>query len=184
MSYNSTIISKKKRCRTCNSLTYIFSKNECRQCATISSTQRRIEKFEAEEGLEDESLANLVSDLDLVFSRYIRLKNADINGISECYTCGKREHYTLQQCGHYISRASMATRFLEQNTRCQCKNCNEFKSGNIEEYTKRLEAEQSGITEWLGEQSRQVFKWSREELKGMISDYRFKLKLTESKIKK
>lgn len=184
MSYNSTILSKKKRCKTCNSLTYIFSKGECRQCATISSTQRRIEKFEAEEGLEDESIANLVSDLDLVFSRYIRLKNADINGISECYTCGKREEYTKQQCGHYISRSSMATRFLEQNCRVQCKSCNEYKSGNIDEYTKRLEAEQFGITEWLGEQSRQVFKFSREELKGLLNNYRFKLKLMENKIKK
>jgi hypothetical protein len=184
MAYNSTIISKKKRCKTCNNFDYIFSKGECKQCATVSSTQRRVDKFEASEGIEDESLQNLIDDLDLVFSRYIRLRDADINGISECYTCGKREEYTKQQCGHYISRASMATRFLEQNVRVQCKTCNEIKSGNIDEYKKRLESEQFGITEWLAEQSRQVFKFSREELKGMISNYRFKLKLMESKVKK
>ena len=112
------------------------------------------------------------------------MRDSDIHGISQCYTCGKREEYIKQQCGHYISRSSMATRFLEQNVRVQCKTCNEIKSGNIDEYKKRLENEQFGITEWLAEQSRQVFKFNREELKGMISNYRFKLKLMENKVKK
>jgi hypothetical protein len=54
--------------------------------------------------------------------------------------------------------------------------------GNIEEYTKRLNEEQPGLPEQLREESREIYKYSREELKQLLIDYRAKLKLVESKL--
>jgi hypothetical protein len=181
---NSTIINKKKRCLNCGKIDYHFSKKMCKQCATISSTSKRVEKYELEQGNEsDESLQNLINDLDAVFSRYIRIKYSDNDGNSECFTCCKKEHYTTLQCGHFIPRANLGTRFLQQNCRPQCKTCNEYKDGNIEEYTIRLEKENNGITDWLAEQSRQVYKPTRDEIKQMLFEYRHKLNLVKTKLK-
>jgi hypothetical protein len=181
---NSTIINKKKRCVNCGKIDYWFSKKMCKQCALVYNTQNRLEKHERENGLQDDSLGNLIEDLDLVFSRYIRLKYSDSNGYCECFTCGKRELYTQLQCGHYIPRANLMTRFLEQNCRPQCKNCNEYKSGNLEEYSIRLENEQGGILDWLVEQARQIYKPTRDEIKQLLSQYRNKLIIVSKKLNK
>jgi len=53
---NSTIIVKKKRCIRCGNIDYHFSKKMCKQCATIESTQKRMEEFEDD----GESFQNLV----------------------------------------------------------------------------------------------------------------------------
>ena len=67
---NSTIIVKKKRCINCGNIDYHFSKKMCKQCATIASTQKRMEEFEDD----SESFNNLVQDLDHVFSQYFLVK--------------------------------------------------------------------------------------------------------------
>ena len=179
---NSTIINKKKRCVNCGSMDYWFSKKMCKSCAVVTSTKNRILRYENEQNTDDESFRNLIDDLDYVFSRYIRLKHSDNSGNCECYTCGKTQHYTILQCGHYIPRANLMTRFLEHNCRPQCKECNEYKSGNLEEYSKRLENEQSGIVDWLVEQSRQIHKPSRDEMKHLLNEYRNKLNIIIKKI--
>jgi len=50
----STIINKKKICISCGTLDYHFSKKMCKQCATVKSTSKRVEKYEEEQ--HDESL--------------------------------------------------------------------------------------------------------------------------------
>ena len=104
---NSTIIVKKKRCVNCGKIDYHFSKKMCKQCATVYSTQKRLEQFEDD----TESFQNLVQDLDHVFSQYIRCKYADKNGMVECYTSGKKYHWKEIQCGHFIPRANLGTRW-------------------------------------------------------------------------
>ena len=81
---NSTIIVKKKRCVNCGNIDYHFSKKMCKQCATIHSTQKRMEEFEDDSA----SFQNLVSDLDHVFSQYLRNKYSYKTGVVEFYTCG------------------------------------------------------------------------------------------------
>ena len=46
MAYNSTIITKKKRCVNCGNIDYWFSKKMCKQCDTVHSTQKRMEQFD------------------------------------------------------------------------------------------------------------------------------------------
>lgn len=179
MSYNSTIITKKKICVTCGRKDYIFSKGNCKQCSTIYSTQKRVAKHEQDE--KDLSLNYLIEDLDIVFSQYIRCKYADKNGMVECYTSGTKHHWTKIQNGHYISRSSLATRWLEDNCRPQSKYDNCRLNGNIEVFAKNLEKDKPGITDYLLEQSRQITKPTREELKSLIVEYRSKLELAKKK---
>ena len=76
---------------------------------------------------------NYKKELDEVFAEYIRLR--DSNGDTfRCISCGQVKPMSQCQCGHYISRAHMATRFDEKNSNGQCISCNIFKSGNVVEY--------------------------------------------------
>ncbi len=180
MAYNSTIINKKKKL-SCGCFDYNFSKNRCRTHATIQDTQKRIDAYE--ETVSDESLSNLIDDLDAIFSRYIRLKYADAKGNVECFCCGKKRPIAEMQNGHFIHRTDFGTRFLESNCRPQCPLCNSKHNDDTSVFAGKLEAEQKGITEWLLEQSREVVKPTRDELKGLIINYRHKVKILEKKIK-
>jgi ribosomal protein L37E len=174
---NSTIIVKKKRCVNCGNIDYHFSKKMCKQCATIHSTQKRMEEFEDD----SESFQNLVQDLDAVFSQYIRCKYADKEGMVECFTSGKKYHWTKIHNGHFIPRTNLATRWLEHNCRPQSEHDNCFLSGNLEVYSKKLEQESPGIVEFLQTIARQVEKPTKDELKSLIIEYRSKLNQVKKK---
>jgi hypothetical protein len=162
---------KEKICVSCGKPCYWFSKKRCQSCATIESVR------ETEEAEAVEDLGTLIEELDDVFSKYIRLKNSDANGICGCFTCANRVRWQEIQCGHYISRKCMFLRWDERNTAPQCSNCNCNKNGNLAIYGQRLELASPNITEILLEESRIVHKWSREELRSMITDYSKRIKL-------
>ncbi len=78
------------------------------------------------------SLSKYKKALDAVFSKYIRAKYG-----TTCYTC-KATGKTLQ-CGHFVSRQYLATRWDEDNCRPQCVGCNIWGKGkplDFEEYLK------------------------------------------------
>ncbi len=178
--FNSTIKLKEKICVRCGNKCIWFSKKRCKDCA-------RIEDAMVEDSIEDEkdeSFMNLVDDLDFVFSRYIRLLHSDEKGIADCYTSGVKKRWQELQCGHFVSRGNYATRWLVDNCRPQTEFENCHLHGNLEVFRKKLNEEKPGLAEWLEEQGRQVCKPSRDELKQLISEYRFKVKLLEAKIKK
>lgn len=177
---NSTIIPK-KRTLACGCFDFAFSKNMCKAHATIRDTNKRIAKHEEAE--EDLSIQYLVQDLDAIFSQYIRLKYCDQKGMAVCFTSGKVMRWQELQCGHYISRSHYATRWLPENCRCQTEYDNCHLSGNLEVFRTNLEKENPGITEWLQEQARQVYKPTREELKSLIAEYRHKVSVLKTKIK-
>lgn len=184
MGRNSTIINKKKRL-LCGCYDFNFSKGRCKQHATIEDTNKRVEKYEAEQlgrNDEEESRTNLIEDLDAVVSRYIRLKYANEAGLVSCYTCGTVKHFTKMQCAHYIGRAAMATRFLESNLRCCCPYCNENLNGNLEVYRENLNKELDGLADWLQEQAREITKPTKYDLRELLISYRHKLKFVESKL--
>ena len=125
---------------------------------------------------------SLINDLDYVFSRYIRIRESDARGICACYTCGKRDHWTKLQNGHYIKRAETLLRWDSRNARPQCVECNCNKNGNIEVYTETLNIEHPGLPDQLKEESREVNKFGRDELKQLLIDYRAKLKIVQQKL--
>jgi hypothetical protein len=66
---------------------------------------------------------------DTWFSLYIRIRQTDYQGYGKCITCGARKHWKLADCGHFQSRAHMATRYHDFNSHIQCKPCNGPRGG-------------------------------------------------------
>jgi|LakMenEpi03Aug12_release.lakeMendotaPanAssembly.Ray.scaffolds.fasta_scaffold00239_81 hypothetical protein len=83
------------------------------------------------------SISGLIKECDYLFSRLIRQLYSD-KGISTCYTCNKKSHWKELQAGHYISRGCITLRFSKFNVRVQCKECNEFKGGNLDVFAQNL----------------------------------------------
>lgn len=137
-------------------------------------------------GTEDYFMAErqaLINDLDYVHSRLVRMAAADKDGIAECFTCGKRQHWTLMQLSHFIKRANTLTRWDMKANRCACKHCNENLGGNLEVFARNLNFEEIGLAERLLEIAREPHKWSRDELKQLLIDQRAKLRIIETKFK-
>lgn len=173
--HNSTIRINKKICKRCGLPKPIFSRGRCADCARIEDTLARMED-DTDEVIKQDGLKELVNQADDIFSKWLRMSGADENGIATCYTCDVPDQWSKLQCGHYIKRGNLFLRFDPRNCRIQCKSCNEFLDGNYPEFTKRLEAERPGITEYLTEESRLVYKPTREELRGLIREYTLKTK--------
>lgn len=71
---------------------------------------------------------------DKYFSLYIRVRDADENGCAKCCTCGTYKPVKEMDCGHFVKRQHMATRFSEVNCATQCKRCNAFEQGRDNEF--------------------------------------------------
>lgn len=125
----------------------------------------------------------LINECDFCFSRIVRMMGSDEAGNCKCYTCGNVKHWSLQQCGHYEKRANTQLRWDFRNGKPQCQTCNENKHGNLEVYTRLLEQEQKGLPEQLKEIAREPYKWTKDELKGLLISLREKLRIIELKFK-
>jgi len=150
--------------------------------ANTRNAVRNLGNYQKQEGIVD-STQELIIDLDRVVSRYVRLAAMDKEHKIQCYTCSSRKAWTVMQCGHFIARAHLSTRWALQNLKPQCPTCNVTLHGNIDEYKLRLEQEHKGITDYLYEQSKEVSKPSRDELKQLLFDFQQKLRVVESKLK-
>ena len=91
-------------------------------------------------GVKVEKQPNLKEKLDKVFSMFIRLRDTMPNGYFCCISCGQVKPFKQADCGHYINRQHMSTRFDEMNCNAQCRHCNRFMEGNIQSYRRRLVA--------------------------------------------
>jgi len=63
-------------------------------------------------------------NIDQLFSRYIRQKYADRGGYVECAFCGTANHWKEMECGHYMKRRHLGTRYDERNAAPMCPDCN------------------------------------------------------------
>tara|TARA_S200002703_G_C3799890_1_gene247167 strand:- start:3547 stop:3948 length:402 start_codon:yes stop_codon:yes gene_type:complete len=115
----------------------------------------------------------LVKKLDIVFSRWVRMSNADHRGFCECVTCGKKEHWKQIQAGHFMSRRHYSTRWDEDNVKPQCKACNVFNQGRQYEYSIYLGKD---LSDDLLAKSRQTIKFSAYDIQQMIDIYEVRIK--------
>lgn len=79
--------------------------------------------------------------LDAVFSKWVRLRAADYRGYVHCYTCSWIGNWRLAQCGHFVPRGNLATRFEPDNCRPQCSDCNEYHNGRFDIFEEELRDE-------------------------------------------
>ena len=73
------------------------------------------------------TISKLKKKLDVLFSQYIRRRNADHLGRVKCFTCGVEKHWKEQQAGHFQSRSHHSTRWDEVNVQVQCVKCNMYR---------------------------------------------------------
>jgi hypothetical protein len=120
--------------------------------------------------------STLVKNLDTIFSIYIRRKDA-INDIAKCVTCGKEDHWSKLQNGHWASRRHYSTRWDERNCNVQCSGCNVFRAGEIYLYTKYLCSKYGdNFPEELYKLSQKIVKFTDSDLQDMIQHYKEKVK--------
>ena len=119
--------------------------------------------------------SKLVKKLDVVFSQYVRLSNADSRGFCTCVTCGKQGHWKTGgiQAGHFISRKHYSTRWDERNVKPQCVACNVYRSGEAYLYSLYLG---HNLADELYQKSKEITKFTNVELQEMIDFYSTQLK--------
>jgi hypothetical protein len=113
------------------------------------------------------SRKSLVEKLDKVFSIYIRRRYA-INDIAKCVTCGKEDNWKSLQCGHFMSRKHLSTRWNEDNCQVQCAGCNVFRYGEQYLYSQYLGDK---LAQELYIESKQIRKFTDVELQEKIDYY-------------
>lgn len=115
--------------------------------------------------------------LDRVFSQYIRLRDMLPGNVFQCISCGKIKPISQADCGHYINRQHMSTRFSEVNCNAQCRSCNRFDEGNMSGY-------RSGLVRKYGEtkvvllesMKNDIRKYSDFEYEALIKHYQNEIK--------
>lgn len=143
------------------------------------------------------NVSKLKSDLWTVFSRYIRLRDAvawganfpEYNGepLAACITCrktGKALGQGGMQAGHFIPGRKNAYLFDEVQVNAQCYSCNIGLKGNWPEYLKVMVGRhgQASVDKMINEQRNETRKFTTDELKEMIIDYKRRTAELESQV--
>lgn len=119
---------------------------------------------------------NLVK-ADKYFSIYIRRRDADEWGEVKCCTCSNRGHWKLFDCGHFIPRGKLATRYDERNCHSQCAHCNRFLNGNLVKYEIFLRSKYGNeVVEELKIKSKESVKWMPHQIQEMTEEFKSKIK--------
>jgi len=118
------------------------------------------------------SRSKVIKQLDSVFSKYIRQRDA-VHEIATCFTCGKRDHWKRLQNGHFQSRKHYSTRWDETNCQVQCAGCNVFKYGEQFIFGQNLDVKYGlGTSNELYLKAKKTVKISTVELQDMIKHYK------------
>ena len=119
------------------------------------------------------TIIKLKKELDKWFSLYIRLRESTIDGVTQCFTCGKIDYHNKLQCGHFQSRRHLATRWDQENCQVQCVGCNMFKAGEQYKFSIALDSKYGeGKAEELQFLARTIMKVSRIDYEEKISYYK------------
>jgi len=81
---------------------------------------------------------NKYATLDKWFSRFIRLRDSDENGVFQCISCGKYKNFDKMDAGHLVNRRKLSVRWHPENVNGQCSSCNRFSEGAQANYAMRL----------------------------------------------
>ena len=76
--------------------------------------------------------------IDLVFQKWVRLRDTNSEGYGECCSCSKVVHVRQANSGHFQPRQYKNTRWHEENVHLQCVYCNRFEGGAQYAYAKFL----------------------------------------------
>lgn len=80
------------------------------------------------------TIKHLDDKLWKLFSKFIRMRDANDNGIVLCITCGTPRFWKNCDAGHFIGRQHKRVKFHEWNVNGQCKPCNGWGQGEQAKY--------------------------------------------------
>lgn len=124
----------------------------------------------------------LIAKLDKVFSKYIRQRDLLKDNTFRCCSCGQIKPYEQADCGHFINRRWLATRWREDNCHSQCRSCNRFDEGNAVGYTMfMLNKYGDEHIRYLQSLKNAGCKYSEWELQVLIDEYKQKLSTATNK---
>ena len=122
------------------------------------------------------NLSSAKGTADIYFSRYIRLRDSDSNGMCKCITCDTVKHWKDMDCGHFQSRRYTATRYHEQNANAQCQRCNKYQSGEQYLHGKEIDLKfGSGTAEFITKLARSIYKLNKNEVMSIAKEYKSKM---------
>ena len=120
----------------------------------------------------------LIAKLDRVFSLFIRQRDSK-DGYFECISCGKIKPYKQADCGHFVNRSYVSTRYDEINCNAQCRNCNRYKKGSNQGYRRGLLKKYGVKAEDILTRKKSItLKLAPFEIELMIVEYKEKLNET------
>ena len=146
---------------------YCF-KAECQKVWLDNAKAKQWVKEKAKRKEKLETVQELMKKAQKVFNTWIRKRDAGLNCISCNKPCKK------ENAGHYFSSGGHKNvTFNEDNVHLQCEYCNTFLHGNLLEYQIGIEKRIGGerLLE-LHEQAHKTRKYTREEIKDIITRYK------------
>ncbi|NBP59755.1 MAG: recombination protein NinG [Candidatus Fonsibacter lacus] len=118
-----------------------------------------------------ETIQDLVKATQIVFNKYIRLRDKD----ELCISC--KQIPKKSNAGHYYNANNhWNVRFNENNVHLQCEHCNTFLSGNLINYRENLLKKiGEGEFQLLEAEANKTRKFTKGELKEIIEAYKKKI---------
>jgi len=102
---------------------------------------------------------------DQWFSKYIRIRDANTNGLCKCITCDTVKPWQDMDCGHFQSRRFLSTRWDEYNASAQCQKCNQYGAGEQYLHGRAINAKfGEGTAEYITQLSRSLHKLNKKEV--------------------
>jgi hypothetical protein len=126
-----------------------------------------------------ETIQDYVKMTQIIFNKFIRLRDKG----QVCISCQKPA--LKENAGHFFNANNhWNVRFDERNTHLQCEHCNTYLSGNLLEYRTNL-INKIGNSEFLilEAEARKTRKFTKDELKKIITEYKQKVKQLENESK-
>ena len=125
--------------------------------------------------MNQETLSSLKKKLEKIFNSYIRERDKD----KPCISCG--QYFEKKDAGHFFAKSGyQGLRFDEYNVNGECARCNRFDESHLISYAENLrkrlgEETYNALKERAEDYKRFGYKFSRQELRDMIEEYKDKL---------
>ena len=150
---------------------------ECVRVWVESEKAKQWKKTKAKAKLDLMTLSDYLKLAQITFNKYINLRDKD----KPCISCDKPITGRVNASHFWNANNHYNVRFNEDNVHSSCITCNQFLSGNLLEYRTRLISK-------IGEQrfnileseSKKTRKFTIEELKEIIKEYKLKIKQYET----
>ncbi len=152
-------------------------KDECIRVFVEEAKSKAWKKTKKKMQEDLETIQDLVKATQIVFNKYIRLRDKD----ELCISCKQKPKKS--NAGHYYNANNhWNVRFNEDNVHLQCEHCNTFLSANLINYRENL-LKKIGEDKFqlLEAEANKTRKFTKEELKEIINTYKQKIKQYEGK---